>query len=330
VKNRDLEWRPSPRPGLLQFQAEFAILNGAKEKSMERTIGDIELPGIRLFKKGKVRNVFEVGDELLIVATDRISAFDWVLPSLIPFKGKVLTQLSKFWFDFVALACPNHLITTEVADFPAVLKPFLEILEKRSMLVRRTRVVPVECVVRGYLSGSGWSEYKKTGKISGLKIPKGLKESDRLEKPIFTPSTKAEQGHDVNISFKEVQRLIGGDLAKKIRKASLETYQKAALYALSKGIIIADTKFEFGLVGDELVLVDEIFTPDSSRFWPLATYEPGKSQPSLDKQFVRDYLETTGWDKNSPPPPLPEAIVAKTSEKYLEIYRLLTGQNDLG
>ena len=296
---------------------------------MERTIGDFELPGIPLFKKGKVRNVYAIDDKLLIVATDRISAFDWVLPSLIPFKGKVLTQLSKFWFDFVALACPNHLIATEAAEFPAALRPFADILDKRSMLVRRTRVVQVECVVRGYLSGSGWKEYKTTGKICGIKIPKGLRESDRLEEPIFTPSTKAEQGHDENISFKEVQKLIGADLAQRIRKVSLELYQKAALYALSKGIIIADTKFEFGLAGDELVLIDEIFTPDSSRFWPLASYGAGKSQPSLDKQFVRDYLETTGWDKNSPPPVLPDPIVAKTAEKYLEIYRLLTGRDDL-
>ena len=296
---------------------------------MERTIGDFELPGIPLFKKGKVRNVYAVDDKLLIVATDRISAFDWVLPSLIPFKGKVLTQLSKFWFDFVALACPNHLIATEAAEFPAALRPFADILDKRSMLVRRTRVVQVECVVRGYLSGSGWKEYKTTGKICGIRIPKGLRESDRLEEPIFTPSTKAEQGHDENISFKEVQKLIGADLAQRIRKVSLELYQKAALYALSKGIIIADTKFEFGLAGDELVLIDEIFTPDSSRFWPLASYGAGKSQPSLDKQFVRDYLETTGWDKNSPPPVLPDPIVAKTAEKYLEIYRLLTGRDDL-
>jgi phosphoribosylaminoimidazole-succinocarboxamide synthase len=297
---------------------------------MERTIGDIELPGVPLFKKGKVRNVYEVEDQLLIVATDRISAFDWILPSLIPFKGKVLTQLSKFWFDFVGLVCPNHLISAEADQFPAALRAFRDILDKRSMLVRKTSVVAVECVVRGYLSGSGWKEYKTSGKICGLKIPKGLRESDRLEEPIFTPSTKAEKGHDENVTFKEVQKLIGADLAQKIRKVSLELYQKAALYAVSKGIIIADTKFEFGLAGDELVLVDEIFTPDSSRFWPLATYEPGKSQPSLDKQFVRDYLETTGWDKNSPPPVLPDKIVAKTSQKYLEIYRLLTGHNDLG
>ncbi len=296
---------------------------------MERTIGDIELPGIELFKKGKVRNVFAVDEKLLIVATDRISAFDWVLPSLIPFKGKVLTQLSKFWFDFVALTCPNHLLATEVDEFPSALRPYRELLEKRSMLVRKTQVVPIECVVRGYLSGSGWKEYKASGKICGIKIPKGLRESDRLPDAIFTPSTKAEHGHDQNISLKDTQRLIGADLAGKIRKVSLELYQKAALYAVSKGIIIADTKFEFGLDGGELILIDEIFTPDSSRFWPLATYEPGRPQPSLDKQFVRDYLETTRWNKSSAPPELPEQIILKTSQKYREIYQLLTGHDDL-
>jgi phosphoribosylaminoimidazole-succinocarboxamide synthase len=296
---------------------------------MEQPIGDIELPGLPLFRKGKVRNVFAVDDKLLIVATDRISAFDWVLPSLIPYKGKVLTQLSKFWFDFVGLVVPNHLLATEIKDFPPVLAPYAAVLAKRSMLVKKTETVPIECVVRGYLSGSGWKEYKATGKICGLKIPKGLKESDRLPEAIFTPSTKAEKGHDVNISFKDVQKEIGAELAGKIRKISLELYQKASLYAVSKGIIIADTKFEFGLDGDDLVLIDEIFTPDSSRFWPLGQYEPGKSQPSLDKQFVRDYLETTAWDKNSPPPELPAEIVAKTSQKYLEIYKVLTGLDDI-
>ena len=296
---------------------------------MEQPIGDIELPGLPLFRKGKVRNVFEVDDKLLIVATDRVSAFDWVLPSLIPYKGKVLTQLSKFWFDFVGLVVPNHLIATETKDFPPVLAPFAGLLAKRSMLVKKTSVIPVECVVRGYLSGSGWKEYSATGKICGLKIPKGLRESDRLPEPIFTPSTKADKGHDVNISFKDVQKEFGADLAGKIRKISLELYQKASLHAVSKGIIIADTKFEFGLDGDELTLIDEIFTPDSSRFWPLAQYEPGRSQPSLDKQFVRDYLETTSWDKNSPPPELPAGIVAKTSQKYLEIYKVLTGLDDI-
>jgi len=308
----------------------LAILDGFhKEMVMDNPIGDIELPGLPLFRKGKVRNVFEVGDKLLIVATDRISAFDWILPSLIPYKGKVLTQLSKYWFDFVALVVPNHLLATEMKDFPPALAPHAAVLAKRSMLVKRTKVIPVECVVRGYLSGSGWKEYKTTGKICGLKIPKGLRESDRLEEPIFTPSTKAEKGHDVNISFKDVQKEIGRELAGKIRETSLELYQKASLYAISKGIIIADTKFEFGLDGDDLVLIDEIFTPDSSRFWPLSLYEPGRSQPSLDKQFVRDYLETTTWDKNTPPPELPGEIVARTSQKYLEIYKVLTGLDDI-
>jgi len=296
---------------------------------MEKPVGDIRLPGLPLFKKGKVRDIFEVDDRLLIVATDRISAFDWVLPSLIPFKGKVLTQLSAYWFDYVSLVCPNHLVATRVVDFPAALRPYRELLDKRSMLVRKTQVIPVECVVRGYLSGSGWTEYRESGKVSGIKLRKGLKESDRLDEPIFTPATKAEEGHDLNISLKEMQKLIGAPLARKIKKVSLELYQKASLYALSKGIIIADTKFEFGLDGDELVLIDEIFTPDSSRLWPLANYEEGKPQPSLDKQFVRDYLLTTSWDKNSPPPELPAEIVAKTSEKYLDIYRRLTGHNDL-
>ena len=297
---------------------------------MEKTISDIELRGFALFKKGKVRNVFDLGDKLLIVATDRISAFDFILPSLIPYKGKVLTQISKFWFDFTSLVCPNHFISAETADFPVALKPYAETLDKRSMLVKKTRVVPIECVVRGYLAGSGWKEYKTSGKICGLRIAAGLRESDRLEEPIFTPSTKAEEGHDLNISFKEMQKLVGGDLARKIKKVSLELYKRASLHALSKGIIIADTKFEFGLIGGDLVLVDEIFTPDSSRFWPLQTYAAGKPQPSLDKQFVRDYLETTGWDKQTPPPPvLPDAIVRKTSEKYLELYRRLTEKNDL-
>jgi len=296
---------------------------------MEKTIGDIELKGFEIFKKGKVRNVFDLGDKLLIVATDRISAFDFILPSLIPYKGKVLTQISKFWFDFTALVCPNHLISAEAADFPVALKPYAGTLDKRSMLVRKTKIVPIECVVRGYLAGSGWKEYRTSGKICGIRVPEGLRESDRLEEPIFSPSTKAEEGHDLNISFKEMQKIVGGDLARKIRKVSLELFKRASLNALSKGIIIADTKFEFGLLGEDLVLVDEIFTPDSSRFWPLQTYAPGKSQPSLDKQFVRDYLETTGWDKQPPPPVLPDEIVRKTSEKYLGIYRLLTGENDL-
>jgi len=296
---------------------------------MEKPIADINLPELHLYKKGKVRNVFELEDKLLIVATDRISAFDFVLPSLIPLKGKILTQLSKFWFDYTSLVCPNHLITAEVDEYPDILKKHKEILEKRSMLVKKTNVVSVECVVRGYLAGSGWKEYQATGRISGVKLPANLKESDRLTEPIFTPATKAEEGHDLNISFKEMQKLIGQALSQKIKKVSLELYQRASLHALSKGIIIADTKFEFGLEKNKLVLIDEVFTPDSSRFWPLASYAPGKSQPSLDKQFVRNYLESTKWDKKSSPPQLPPDIVEQTSKRYFEIFCLLTGKNEL-
>jgi phosphoribosylaminoimidazole-succinocarboxamide synthase len=296
---------------------------------MEKTYSDIVIPELTLFKKGKVRNVYEIDDKLLIVATDRISAFDFVLPSLIPGKGKVLTQLSMFWFDFTALVCPNHVITADADKFPPVLAPHRDMLAKRTMLVKKTEVVPVECVVRGYLSGSGWKEYKATGRVSGIKLPSGLRESGQLSEPIFTPSTKAEVGHDENVSLKEMRKIVGTALANKIKKVSLELYQRASLHALSKGIIIADTKFEFGLDKDELVLVDEVFTPDSSRFWPLATYAPGRGQPSLDKQFVRDYLESTKWDKKSDPPALPPDIIEMTSQKYLEIYKLLTGKAEL-
>jgi len=296
---------------------------------MDKAYADIAIPELSLFKKGKVRDVYEIDDKLLIVATDRISAFDFVLPSLIPDKGKVLTQLSKFWFDFTSLICPNHMLSADAAAFPAVLAKYRNLLDKRTMLVKKTKVIPIECVVRGYLSGSGWKEFKATGKVSGIKLPAKLRESDQLDEPIFTPSTKAEAGHDENITFKEMQKTVGNALAIKIRRTSLELYRNASLHALSTGIIIADTKFEYGLDGDDLVLVDEIFTPDSSRFWPLATYESGKGQPSLDKQFVRDYLESTTWDKTSDPPPLPPAIIEKTAQKYLEIYKLLTGRSEL-
>jgi phosphoribosylaminoimidazole-succinocarboxamide synthase len=296
---------------------------------MEKTYSEITIPDFPLFKQGKVRDVYEVGENLLIVASDRISAFDWVLPSLIPNKGKILTQLSKFWFEFTKLICLNHMITTEVDDYPMVLSKYREKLEKRSMLVKKTEVVPVECVVRGYLAGSGWKEYKASGSTSGVKLRTGLKQGDRLDEPIFTPATKAEEGHDINISFKEMQKLVGSDLAQKVKAVSLELYKKASLHALSKGIIIADTKFEFGILNDELILVDEIFTPDSSRFWPVESYSPGKSQPNLDKQFVRDYLESTEWDKNSPPPPLPQEIMLQTADRYMEIYRLLTDKTEL-
>lgn len=297
---------------------------------MVKAYSEISIPELTLYKKGKVREVYEIEDKLLLVASDRISAFDYVLPSLIPDKGKILTQLSKFWFDFTSLVCPNHLLTDEIDEFPPVLLKYKEILEKRSMLVHKTEVIPVECVVRGYLSGSGWKDYKATGKISGVKVPSGLREADRLDEIIFTPATKAVEGeHDQNISFKEMQKLVEPELANKVKKVSLELFQKASFHALSKGIIIADTKFEFGLLKDELILIDEIFTPDSSRFWPLASYSPGQSPPSLDKQFVRNYLESTDWDKESPPPPLPQSIIEQTSKRYLEIYSLLTGKNEL-
>lgn len=296
---------------------------------MVKAYSEISIPELPLYKKGKVREVYEIEDKLLIVASDRISAFDYVLPSLIPDKGKILTQLSKFWFDFTSLVCPNHLLTDEIDEFPPVLLKYKEILEKRSMLVHKTEVIPVECVVRGYLSGSGWKDYKATGKICGVKVPSGLREADRLDEIIFTPATKATEGHDQNISFKEMQKLVEPELANKVKKVSLELFQKASFHALSKGIIIADTKFEFGLLKDELILIDEIFTPDSSRFWPLASYSPGQSPPSLDKQFVRNYLESTDWDKESLPPPLPQSIIEQTSKRYLEIYSLLTGKNGL-
>jgi phosphoribosylaminoimidazole-succinocarboxamide synthase len=297
---------------------------------MDKLVSDISIPEFPLFKKGKVRDVYDLGDKLLIVATDRISAFDFVLPSLIPNKGKILTQLSKFWFDFTAYICPNHVLATDFSQFPQSLQKYKDILDKRSMLVKKTKVVPVECVVRGYLAGSGWKEYQETGKTSGVKLSAGLKESDRLPNPIFAPATKAEEGHDLNISIKEMKKIIGDDeLVQNIKKTSLKLYQKASLYALSKGTIIADTKFEFGLDKDDLILVDEIFTPDSSRFWPLQSYKPGKSQPSLDKQFVRDYLLKSSWDRKSVPPALPPDIIEQTVKRYFEIYSLLSGRSEL-
>jgi phosphoribosylaminoimidazole-succinocarboxamide synthase len=297
---------------------------------MSKPVSDIQISEYPLFKRGKVRDVYDLGDKLLLVATDRISAFDFVLPSLIPDKGKILTQLSKFWFDFTAYICPNHVLTAEFSQYPPPLQKHKDLLDKRSMLVKKTKVLPVECVVRGYLAGSGWKEYKESGKTSGIKLPSGLKESDRLPNPIFAPATKAEEGHDLNISFKQMKKIVGDDeLAQKVKNTSLKLYQKASLYALSKGIIIADTKFEFGLDKNDLVLVDEIFTPDSSRFWPLQSYRPGKSQASLDKQFVRDYLLSSSWDRNSTPPALPPQIIEQTAARYFEIYSLLSGRSDL-
>jgi phosphoribosylaminoimidazole-succinocarboxamide synthase len=287
---------------------------------------DTQLEGVPRHARGKVRDVYTVDDRLLIVATDRISAFDYILPTGIPDKGRVLTQLSIFWFDFLRDVTPTHFLTANVDEYPAPLPRFRDQLEGRSMLVKRAKMVEIECVARGYISGSGWKEYKQQGTVCGIKLPAGLKESDKLPEPIFTPATKAQTGHDENVSFEHVVGLIGEDLASRLRDLTLEIYSRAARYAETKGIIIADTKFEFGFVGDELVLGDEVLTPDSSRFWPAETYKPGGAQFSFDKQFVRDYLESIRWNKQPPAPPLPEEVAAKTGEKYREAYRILTGR----
>ncbi len=286
-----------------------------------------DLPPVR---RGKVRDLFEAGDHLLIVATDRISAFDYVLGSGIPDKGKVLTQLSAFWFDLTREIVDNHLLSVDVADFPARFRPHADVLRGRSMLVRRTAPLPIECVVRGYLAGSGWAEYKKTGSVCGIRLPAGLREADRLPTPIFTPATKAETGHDINISEEEAGRLVGAELVAKVRDASLAIYARGAAHAESKGIIVADTKFEFGRTSDGngrevVLLIDEVLTPDSSRFWPRDGYAPGGGQPSFDKQYVRDYLETIHWNKQPPVPSLPDEVVVQTREKYVEALRRLAG-----
>jgi phosphoribosylaminoimidazole-succinocarboxamide synthase len=288
------------------------------------------LPGLNLYRSGKVRDVYEVGEDLLIVATDRISAFDYVLGSGIPDKGKVLNQLSVFWFSLTADLVANHVISIRPEDCPAAVRSQAGALQGRSMLVRRTRPVPVECVVRGYLAGSGWAEYRNKGTICGIALPEGLRESYRLPEPIFTPATKAESGHDINISEEEAGRLIGSDLIQRLRELSIGLYRRGVAHAEPRGIIVADTKFEFGLTGtgsspDDVILIDEVMTPDSSRFWPSATYQPGGSQPSFDKQFVRDYLERIHWNKQPPVPALPDDVIAKTREKYLEAFHRLTG-----
>ncbi len=288
------------------------------------------IPGVAEPRRGKVRDVYEAGGDLLIVATDRISAFDYVLGSGIPDKGKVLTQLSAFWFDLTAALLPNHVVTLDVSRFPAPFDIHPDLLAGRSMLVRRTRPVPIECVVRGYLVGSGWAEYQKSGQVCGIALPAGLREADRLPEPIFTPSTKAETGHDVNISEEEAGRLVGPALVARLRELSLAVYRTGAAHAESQGIIVADTKFEFGLAGEpgreETILIDEVLTPDSSRFWPKDAYRPGGSQPSFDKQYVRDYLEQIKWNKQPPVPSLPDEVVARTREKYLEALRRLSGR----
>ncbi len=290
------------------------------------TILTTDLPGFELHGRGKVRDVYRVDGKLLIVATDRISAFDYVLPTGIPDKGRVLTQLSIFWFDFLRDLTPTHFLTANIEDYPEALRSHADQLEGRSMLVKRADMVEIECVARGYISGSGWKEYKSQGTVCGIKLPSGLKESDKLPEPIFTPATKAQTGHDENVSFEHVVSLIGEDLAKRLRDLTLAIYTKAAKYAETRGIIIADTKFEFGFVDGELVLGDEVLTPDSSRFWPAETYKPGGAQFSFDKQYVRDYLEEIRWSKTPPAPPLPEEVAAKTGEKYRQAYSILTGR----
>lgn len=284
---------------------------------------ETSLPALPV-RRGKVRDIYDLGSQLLLVGTDRISAFDWVLPTGIPDKGKLLTRIAAFWFDL--LKEPNHLISTDVdqMDLPAGVDRRL--LAGRSSLVRKTEVVPVECVVRGYLAGSGWREYQQSGTVCGIPLPEGLSESARLPEPIFTPATKAEAGHDENISFDQTVGIVGAEVAEELRRRSIEIFERGVQYALERGIIIADTKFEFGRVGGELILIDEVLTPDSSRFWPAEGYQPGRSQPSFDKQFVRDWLLSTDWDRNSPPPALPEEIVTKTREKYVEAYEHLTGE----
>ncbi|MGH9518515.1 MAG: phosphoribosylaminoimidazolesuccinocarboxamide synthase [Terriglobales bacterium] len=292
------------------------------------TIAESQLPELKLISRGKVRDLYDAGEQLLLVASDRLSAFDVVLPTPIPWKGAVLTQISLFWFDYLRPVCRNHFIAARVEDFPAAVRGEADQLRGRTMLVRKLEMYPVECVVRGYLSGSGWKEYKKLGTVCGIRLPAGLQESQRLPEPIFTPSTKATTGHDENIPMSEVEKLVSAAAAKQLRDLSLEIYSRAAAYAETRGIILADTKFEFGHErgGNEPILADEVLTPDSSRFWPRASYAPGRAQESYDKQYVRDYLERIGWNKQPPGPTLPADVVERTSEKYRAAYRELAGR----
>src|SRR4051794_1340292 len=296
-------------------------------QTIDSALLQTDFPELELFASGKVRDVYQVGsDHLLFVATDRISAFDYVLATGIPNKGRVLTQLSLFWFEFLKDVVPNHLVTADVNRYPAEVKPYVDQLRGRSMLVQRAEMFPVECVVRGYLSGSGWKEYKASGSVCGIKLPSGLRESEQLPEPIFTPATKATTGHDENISFEQMTKLVDPEDARQLRDLSLEIYSKAAAYARQKGIIIADTKFEFGRTAAGITLGDEVLTPDSSRFWPADKYQPGNTQESYDRQYVRDYLEEIRWNKQPPAPALPVEVARRTSEKYLEAYTQLTGR----
>jgi phosphoribosylaminoimidazole-succinocarboxamide synthase len=294
-----------------------------------QSIFETDFQDLTLLKRGKVRDIYDLGEKLLIVASDRISAFDVVMPNPIPQKGYILTQISLFWFKMMEALVPNHLFASDVEQYPKKCKPYADILQGRSMLVKKTSPLPVECVVRGYLSGSGWQSYVETGEVCGIKLPKELKESDRLPEPVFTPSTKEEIGiHDANIDFNQVVKLIGQSTAEQIRDLSLRIYKKGAEYALQKGIIIADTKFEFGMEGDRLILIDEVLTPDSSRFWPKASYRPGGSQLSYDKQYLRDYLISIHWNKTPPAPNLPQEVIDNTRQKYMEAFTSLTDAHD--
>lgn len=301
----------------------------ADSSLLSQPLAETHIAGIEPVARGKVRDIYRADGGLVMVATDRISAFDCVLGSPIPLKGRVLTQISLFWFRQLEEIVPNHLLTADVAQFPAPFPQYADQLAGRSMFVRQANPFPIECVVRGYLSGSGWKEYKASGSTAGLMLPRGLRESDRLSEPVFTPATKAASGHDENITFEQMAGVIGRRTAEKLRELSMAIYQKAAEVALSRGVILADTKFEFGLdasSGDgRVILIDEVLTPDSSRYWPLAQYEPGGPQPSYDKQYVRDYVESIGWNKQPPAPALPDEVVQRTTRKYLEIFRLLTG-----
>ena len=299
--------------------------------SSSASLFETSLDGIAVHRRGKVRDLYEIGEHLLMVATDRISAYDVVLGSAVPDKGRVLTQLSAFWFRRTGDIVGNHLVSTDPGDYPVPLRAHADLLAGRSMLVRRTKPIPIECVARGYLSGSGWKEYRRDGQICGVRLPSGLQESDRLPEPIFTPATKAETGHDINISEAEAARLVGSDLVARLRALTLALYEHGAVHAAARGIVVADTKFEFGIVSDggrdEVMLIDEVLTPDSSRFWPAARYVAGGPQPSFDKQYVRDYLDRIEWDRRPPAPTLPGDVVAHTRLKYVEAYRLLTGRD---
>lgn len=297
-------------------------------QSTVKAITQLDLGNIKPLKQGKVRALYDLGDKLLLVATDRISAFDHIFAEGIPHKGEVLTSISKFWFELTKDIIANHVISMDPADYPAEFQPYKNILRGRSMLVKKTKVVPIECIVRGYIEGSGWKEYQKSQTICGHKLPAGLKQCDKLPEILFTPSTKAEEGHDINISIEEMNKIVGSEIGNKLKESAIAVYKKCADYALTKGMILADTKFEFGIdQNGQMLLIDEVLTPDSSRFWPADQYEPGHSQPSFDKQYVREYLESINWNKEPPIPHLPAEIVKKTSEKYLEAYKRLTGKD---